>query len=105
MNYNIEESYRYSFGIISHTEASPVEVILSFDPQQGKYIKSLPLHETQEIIIDNEDELRISLTVHITHDFIIELLSYGGDVKVIAPIYFAEQIKEAHFDAYKLYDR
>src|ERR1035437_78860 len=32
MTYNIEESYRYCFGIISPTDEEPQEIILSFDP-------------------------------------------------------------------------
>jgi hypothetical protein len=58
-------------------------VILSFGPFQGKYIKSLPLHNTQEIIEDTDDELRIRLTLYLTHDFLMELLAYGDTVKVI----------------------
>jgi hypothetical protein len=50
---------------------------LSFDDYQGKYIKSLPLHESQQTISDSENELQIKLKLYITHDFIMELLSYG----------------------------
>ena len=39
-NYNIEEQYRYCFGIISPTDEAPQEIVLSFDPFQGKYIKT-----------------------------------------------------------------
>lgn len=41
-NFNVNEYFKYSFGIISPNEMKPEEVILSFDPIQGKYIKSLP---------------------------------------------------------------
>jgi len=41
--FNIEETYRYCFGIINPNGKNPEEIILSFDPYQGKYIKSLPL--------------------------------------------------------------
>ena len=30
----------------------------NFYPFQGNYIKSLPLHHTQQILIDNEDECK-----------------------------------------------
>jgi len=43
-NYSIERSYRYCFGIISPNGEEPQDIILSFDPFQGKYIKTLPLH-------------------------------------------------------------
>lgn len=102
-NYNIEEQYRYCFGIISPTDEDPQEIVLSFDPFQGKYIKNLPLHETQEIVLDNDDELRIKLKLHLTHDLLMELLSFGDNMKVIRPKPLAKQIKEAHQKAFEQY--
>lgn len=102
-NYNAEESYKYCFGIISPNGNSPQEVVLSFDPFQGKYIKTLPLHETQQIIIDNQVELQIQLNVYVTHDFIMELLSFGNDVKVLQPKSLADEIKGAHQRAFEQY--
>jgi hypothetical protein len=42
-NYSIEQSYRYCFGIISPNDEEPQDIILSFDPFQGKYIKTLAI--------------------------------------------------------------
>jgi len=43
------------------------------------------LHETQKILVDNENELLIELKLIVTHDLIMELLSYGEEVKVLRP--------------------
>jgi proteasome accessory factor B len=102
-DYDVEESYRYCFGIISPDDEKPADIILSFDPIQGKYIKTLPLHQTQEILIDNRDELRINLKLCITHDFLMELLSFGENVKVILPKSLANQVKTAHKKAFEQY--
>lgn len=83
--FNINDHFKYSFGIISPNGQKPQEVVLSFDPFQGKYIKTLPLHHSQEIITDNDDELVIKLTLFVTFDFLMEVLSYGDNVKVIQP--------------------
>jgi hypothetical protein len=56
-----------------------------YEPIQGKYIKSFPLHESQQIIIDNDNELRIKQYVYITRDLNMELLSYGNSLTVIEP--------------------
>lgn len=101
--FNIEENYHYCFGIIGPNCEKPQEIILSFDPFQGKYIKSLPLHETQEILIDNKDEVRIRLTLYLTFDFVMELLSFGDNVKVIKPVRLAKEVKKAHKDAFEQY--
>lgn len=102
-DFNIEETYRYCFGIISPNDEEPQEIILSFDPFQGKYIKTLPLHATQQILINNDDELRIRLKLHVTHDFVMELLSFGDNMKVVEPKSLAAEIKAEHEKAYKLY--
>jgi len=102
-DYNAEDSFRFSFGIISPDDQEPQEIILSFDPFQGKYIKSLPLHESQEVLVDNEDELQIRLKLWITHDLIMELLSFGSDMKVLKPKRLINEIKVALQKAYNQY--
>ena len=92
-DFNLAERLQYCFGIVSPNAEQPSETVLSFNPFQGQYIKSLPLHDTQKIILDNADELRISLTVFLTHDFMMELLSYGDTVKVIQPQSLIDELK------------
>lgn len=101
--FNVNEYFKYCFGIIGPNEEKPKEVLLSFDPFQGKYIKTLPLHDTQEILKDNEDELLIKLTLFITHDFQMELLSMGQNVKVIKPESLIKELKKTYKDALGLY--
>jgi predicted DNA-binding transcriptional regulator YafY len=102
-NFNIGEHYRYCFGIISPNGNVPQELLLSFDPIQGKYIKTLPLHETQEVIIDNENELQVKLKLCLSHDLIMELLSFGDSLRVLYPQILIDEIKSAHFNAFKQY--
>ncbi|MCS4434623.1 helix-turn-helix transcriptional regulator [Aquiflexum gelatinilyticum] len=102
-NYSVEENYRYCFGIISPNGESPQDIILAFDPFQGKYIKTLPLHDSQVILIDNSEEIRIKLRLCLTHDFLMELLSFGEYLKVIEPKILADKVKKSHEKAYKHY--
>lgn len=102
-DFNVNEHFKYCFGIIGPNEQKPQEVILSFDPFQGKYIKTLPLHESQVILKDNEDELLIKLTLFVTHDFFMEILSFGDNVKVIQPESLIAEVKKAYENALKLY--
>lgn len=102
-NYNIEKSYRYCFGIISSDDETPQEIILSFTSFQGKYIKTLPLHHTQQILVDNDKEMKIKLTLFPTLDLLMELLSFGANMRVIEPKSLAEQIKQAHEQAFRQY--
>jgi proteasome accessory factor B len=102
-NYSIEQSYRYCFGIISPNDEDPQDIILSFDPFQGKYIKTLPLHDTQQVLVDNDVEMKIKLKLCLTHDLVMELLSFGDNMKIIEPKSLADQIKQAHEKAYRQY--
>ena len=87
--------FKHSFGIISPGHADPVEpIILSFNALQGKYVKSLPLHPSQEILKDIEDELVIKLQIHTTFDLEMQILSYGQNVEVLAPVSLRNTIKE-----------
>lgn len=102
-NFNIEEEFRYCFGIISLKDEEPQEVILSFDPVQGKYIKSMPLHESQQILVDNNTELQIKLLLYVTYDFEMELLSFGEYVKVLKPESLIAELKSRYGNALARY--
>lgn len=102
-DYNIEDNFRYSFGIMGGTDKEPQEIVLSFVPFQGKYIKTLPLHHTQEILKDTENELKVKLKVFITQDFIMELLSFADNMKVIKPKSLIYHVREAHKNGFKQY--
>jgi hypothetical protein len=90
----LEDSFKNSFGVSSTLDQTPQEIVLSFTPHQGKYIKSLPLHHSQEIVIDSEKEFRIKLTLYPTFDFTQEILSHGQNVMVISPESFRNEIKK-----------
>lgn len=98
-----EEYFRNCFGVISSDNENPDEIVLSFDPLQGKYIKSYPLHESQKILKDDESELLISLKIFITHDFFMELLSYGDNIKVIKPTSLIKDLKASYKSALEQY--
>jgi predicted DNA-binding transcriptional regulator YafY len=100
---SVAEYFKHCYGIIRPDDVQPQEVILSFDPFQGRYIKSMPLHESQKIIKDNDEELLIQLKLFLTHDFLMELLSYGENVKVIRPEKLISDLKQSYQSALNLY--
>lgn len=92
--FNVNTLFKYSFGIVNPAKGKPEKIVLSFDPFQGKYIKSFPLHETQVVLVDNEKEVRVGLSLHITHDLMMELLSHGETLEVIKPPKLRKAIHE-----------
>jgi len=102
---NVDEYYRDSFGIVGpNTSVLPEEVILRFTPRQGRYIKSLPLHTSQEIIQDDGEGLVIKIKIHITYDFLMEILGHGESVKVIKPDSLILEMKRIYTKALELYN-
>ena len=74
-----------SFGIVSTVDKKPEKIILSFKQQQGGFVKSLPLHHSQKILIDNDSEYRVELLLSPTYDFYQELLTHAERLTIIEP--------------------
>ncbi len=102
-DFNVNEYYHDYFGIISDPDVKPQTVILSLDPLQGRYIKSLPLHESQQVVSENEQEVRIKLKVCVTYDFIMEILSLGDRVTVIKPESLINRLQSIYKNTLKHY--
>lgn len=91
-HFSATQYFRHSFGISVLTGYEPEQVILKFNPKEAPYIKSQPLHETQEILADTKDEFRISLQVIPSYELNAQINSYGSGVEVLAP----EKLRKEH---------
>lgn len=89
---------------ISQPELTPEKVVLLFEPRQGRYIKSLPMHSSQNILSDNDFGLKIEITVGINWELKEEIKKHGSLVKVINPLHLVEEIKADLILILKAYD-
>ena len=101
---NIEALFKNTYGVMIDTKTPPLEIILSFDYEQGQYIKTLPLHPSQKLLEDNEDEVRISLLLVPSYNFVMEICARSQYVKVISPPSLAEEVKGYLKKAYEQYN-
>lgn len=92
IDFDFDQYFAYSFGITVNNDM-PVEVILSFTPLQGNYLKTLKIHHTQKNLVDNELEYRVSVKVIPSWEFYEKILGYGNSVKVISPENIIEEVK------------
>ena len=99
--YNVEKEFQHAFGVETYEAAE--KVVLEFSKQQGNYIKTFPLHESQRIVEENEDSVILEIFIHTTNDIKMELLKYGSNVKVIAPISLQNDIKNRISEMSNLY--
>ncbi|MBY5951603.1 WYL domain-containing protein [Algoriphagus marincola] len=79
------------------------EVILSFTPLQAKYVRSLPLHKSQELIVENEKEVQIKLRIIPNFEFKQKIMMLGDSVEVLKPKWLIDEIKESLTAALKKY--
>ncbi|MES2568079.1 MAG: WYL domain-containing protein [Bacteroidota bacterium] len=77
--------FKNSFGIIGPNKEVPEKVVFTVNPEQANYIKSFPLHTSQRIINTTPSSVKFEITVYITYDLIMEMLSYGEEIKVESP--------------------
>ncbi len=99
---NPHELFDHIIGI-TYSEEAPVLVELSFTPLQGKYIKSLPLHPTQEILKDDTKELIVRISIIINFEFREKILMMGDRVKILKPLSLANEIRDTYKNAINLY--
>jgi predicted DNA-binding transcriptional regulator YafY len=102
-HYDPNEKFRHCFGVLGDENSQPQEIILSIEPFQGKYVKSFPLHVSQQILADNDKELRVRLFLYITTDLIMELMSLGDTLKVISPARLKNALCRNYQNALKSY--
>lgn len=99
MNIDVNELFKDCYGIWNQ-ENIPVEYIeLCYDAIDGRFLKSVPLHHSQKILIDNENEFRISLRLKITNDFVMELLSRSRSLTIIKPQHLREHVLNVYREA------
>jgi len=87
------EMFNKTIGLV-YSENTIQTIVLSFTPTQGKYIKTLPLHPSQKILIDDENECRISLDIIPNYELIQQILKHGKTVRVIEPQWLVDEVTE-----------
>ncbi len=101
-DFDVKKYFEYSIGITAMAE-KPERIRLKFGPLTGKYVLSQPLHQSQEVVRNDEVALEVELELCITKELIMQILSYGYDVEVLAPKKLRTQIKNQLNGALKLY--
>ena len=101
MNINVEELFKDSYGIWNQTDIPVEEIELSYDALDGSFLKSVPLHHSQEVLVDNEEEFRIRLHLRITNDFVMALLARSRSLTVVKPMHLRERVRKVYEEALK----
>ena len=100
---NSRELFRHVIGLTLRPKKIE-DVVLSFTPQQRKYVKALPWHPSQEIVADNDKEFRVRLRVAVNYELEQKILTNTDAVQVISPKELAHTIRDKLLVALRKYE-
>ena len=100
--YKYEETENNGIGIFSKF-SEVEEVVIKCTEFRAEYLNSLPLHQTQKIIKEEEGYVTFSLDVEITPELFYQLVSYGPEVQIIKPKSLKKDVYEFHKEAFEKY--
>ncbi|MGA0555873.1 helix-turn-helix transcriptional regulator [Larkinella sp. VNQ87] len=80
----VSEFFEHIYGITDTSD--PVEeIVLSFTPLFGRYVKAKPIHQTQEVLRDDDTACVVRLRLAPNRDLLMHLRSYGEHLTVLQP--------------------
>lgn len=92
--FQAEDYFQYSFGITHTASAAPEKIVVTFDKEQAPYILAQPLHHSQVVLHESNKGVTIQLTVYITTELLMTLLSYGAGLEVKEPLALRKKMQE-----------
>jgi len=90
-NFDSASYFRNTIGVIAPM-GEPPEIVITVKKDQAHYLMTQPIHESQRVIEEKEDEIIFSLKVHPTYELKAILLGMGSDVKVNMPKSLVDEI-------------
>ena len=99
MDIDVTELFKDCYGIWNDPTMPIEDIELRYSPLDGRFIKSAPIHSSQKVLADSDEEFRISLRLRITNDFVMELLSRSNSLEVIRPQHLRERIRKVYEEA------
>jgi len=106
---DMETFFNYFYGISMAENDPRQQILLSFNYEQGQYVKTLKLHPSQVVVFEDDKEVRVQLTLafpqgEAPYDLVMRLCSFSDSVKVLAPASLAQQVKARLKAGYKQYN-
>ncbi len=80
-----ENLFRDCFGIWDDPKMPVEDIRLKFSPLDGRFIKTLPIHSSQNVVAETDEYVEVTLRLKITNDFVMALLSRSSSVEILAP--------------------
>ncbi|MCQ2605972.1 MAG: WYL domain-containing protein [Bacteroidales bacterium] len=93
-NYEPKKYLSKGYGVSIYDDIEPEIVKIKATGYAPKYLRSLPLHESQKEIETNEEYSIFQLKVPAVDEFFLDLLHHGPSLEIIEPTHFREHFKK-----------
>ena len=91
---SVSELFNHIYGITD--SSGPVEeIVLSFSTLFGRYVKAKPIHQSQEVLQDDDAACVVRLRLAPNRDLLMHLRSYGDHVRVLQPASLVQELTES----------
>jgi len=94
--------FKNTIGITLNGSA-PEVIELKFVKTKAPYIKSQPLHESQEIVEETEDFLTVRLQLTLNYELENLILGFSDEVEILKPAILREKIMKRVFKSYQIF--
>lgn len=101
-DFNAEAYFKNTYGVTGMDE-EPEDIEICIDAMQANYLRTLPLHSSQEEIERNDDYSIFRFHMVPSYEFLQELRKYGSDVEVISPESVRAEFREDTESLYRIY--
>lgn len=96
--------FKNCYGIVRDSDVPVEKVVIRAFGKEANYLRDLPLHHSQIEIVTEDDHSDFELTLSPTADFWTPLMSRGSAIKILHPQWLADEIRDLHLQAARLYE-
>ena len=96
--------FRNCYGIVRDSDIPVEKVVIRAFGKEANYLRDLPLHYSQREVDNADGYSDFELTLSPTADFWTPLVARGATIKILQPQWLAEEIKNLHLQAARLYE-
>ena len=93
-DFDVDDLFQDAFGMYVNPEIATERVVVKADRDQSRYLMSLPLHHSQQIIETTDDYSVFSWRLKPTYDFVQQLLTMNLHIEVLEPLSLRTKMAE-----------
>ncbi|MBQ9253896.1 MAG: WYL domain-containing protein [Bacteroidales bacterium] len=92
-DFSVDDYFRNYYGVLTKENVKPEQIELKVYGKDVNYVRTLPLHHSQQEIVTTKDYSIFSFYLAPTYDFIQEILTYNNLMEILSPQHLREEIQ------------